>query len=418
MECQVRSMAAANLTEDVTIPEGKVESVCREWLVREDGVLAYKLQTEEIQHHYGHNKERSQLVRSDFQEARTAQKSEEEEALAMHLEYERILKEQEDQDAYLAQQLQEKIMKEEMEHQRRIEEEDQRIALELQKKDKLRLQRKREEREMRQAEKARAELSGASNSSSVKSMEDVMCTRETATSPLDRNFSLLSLEPPENLSPEEFQQFVQRRDAELARLLQEQESKPTCESKDDRQVAIEAQDRELAKVLQEQERARARKARERARQKAAMAQQQEHVKSHESTEDNTDREYSFKERLRSPEWGSADRRNYASDFSGDPVTNIAAAIDPTFQSGPSTSGMSPPFHPSPSNSSKFSSPPVTPLSSPLMEVPPYTPVISGSDFYSNDEVAPPYMPIQGTRRPTSLEKAKKNKRAKENCKTQ
>lgn len=39
----------------------------------------------------------------------------------------------------------------------------QRIALELQRKEKLRLQRKREEREMRQAEKARAELSGASN---------------------------------------------------------------------------------------------------------------------------------------------------------------------------------------------------------------------------------------------------------------
>ena len=39
----------------------------------------------------------------------------------------------------------------------------QRIALELQKKEKLRLQKKREERELRQAEKARAELSGASS---------------------------------------------------------------------------------------------------------------------------------------------------------------------------------------------------------------------------------------------------------------
>ncbi|GBN88635.1 hypothetical protein AVEN_163474-1 [Araneus ventricosus] len=125
-----------------------------------------------VQHHYGHNKERNQLVRSDFLEARTAQKSEVEEAEAMQRAYEKMLKEQEDQDAFLAQQLQEKILQEELERQKKIEEEDQRIALELQRKEKLRLQRKREEREMRQTEKARAGLSGASNSSSVKSMED------------------------------------------------------------------------------------------------------------------------------------------------------------------------------------------------------------------------------------------------------
>ncbi|GBN60969.1 hypothetical protein AVEN_24053-1, partial [Araneus ventricosus] len=47
MECQVRSMASSGLAEDVNIPEGKVEAVCKEWLVREDGVLAYKLQKEE-----------------------------------------------------------------------------------------------------------------------------------------------------------------------------------------------------------------------------------------------------------------------------------------------------------------------------------------------------------------------------------
>ncbi|GFS33443.1 hypothetical protein NPIL_546411 [Nephila pilipes] len=411
MECQVRSMASASLPEDVTIPEGKVESVCKEWLVREDGVLAYKLQTEEIQHHYGHNKERNQLVRSDFLEARTAQKSEEEEAAAMQMAYEKMLKEQEDEDAFLAQQLQEKILQEELERQKKIEEEDQRIALELQKKEKLRLQRKREEREMRQAEKARAELSGASNSSSIKSMEDVIGMREAATSPLETNFSLLSLEPPDNLSPEEFQEFVQLRDAELAKLLQEQEAKTQIESKDDRQIAIEAQDRELAKMLQEQERARARKARERARQKAALAQQQENNKSPDSCAGGSlDREFSGKEKLRSPEWGTADRRGFASDFSGDPVTNIAAAIDPTFNSSHSPIVSSP--------VSRLISP-VTPLSSPASEVPPYTPSSIGEDFFTNSDdgsAAPPYMPIQGTRRPTSLEKAKKSK--KDSCKQQ
>ncbi|GIY90044.1 hypothetical protein CDAR_542951 [Caerostris darwini] len=411
MECPLRSMASAALPDDVNIPQGKVESVCKEWLVREDGVLAYKLQTEEIEHHYGHNKEKNQLVRSDFLEARTAQKSEEEEAEAFQHAYLKMLKEQEDQDAYIAQKLQEKILQEELERQRKIEEEDQKIALELQRKEKLRLQRKREEREMRQAEKARAELSGASNSSSVKSMEDVLCMKEAATSPLEKNFSLLSLEPPDNLSPEEFQEFVHKRDAELARLLQEQETKPPSEIKDDRQIAIEAQDRELAKMLQEQERARARKARERARQKAAaVAQLQESNKSPDSGAGSLERDFNGREKIKSPEWNSMDRRNFASDFSGDPVTNIAAAIDPTFNGSHSPTVSTP--------VSRFSSP-ATPLSSPGTEVPPYTPSSIGEDFFSHCDdgsAAPPYMPIQGTRRPTSLEKNKKAK--KDSCKQQ
>ncbi|XP_054724569.1 coiled-coil domain-containing protein 50-like [Uloborus diversus] len=415
MDCQVRSMAAAasRISEDVTIPEGKVESVCREWLVREDSVLAYKLQTEEIEHHYGHNKEKNQLVRSDFQEACSAQKSEEEEAAMVHMAYEKMLKEQEDHDAFIAQQLQEKILKEEMERQKKIEEEDQRIALELQKKEKLRLQRKREERELRQAEKARVELSGASNSSSIKSIDDLLSTKEACSSQLDRRFSSLSLEPPDDLTPEQFQRFVEQRDAELARLLQEQEGKIKDDSRQDRQMAIEAQDRELAKILQEQERARARKARERARQKAALSQQENMNFTAESIsqypETPTDDPHT-KERLRSPEWNTADRRSFASDFSGDPVNNIAAAIDPTYNG----------YHSPLSSPGSHLSSPTSPLSSPMAETPPYTSALNSGMYISAEEeiVAPPYMPIQGTRRPNTLEKSKKTKKGKDGCKTQ
>lgn len=412
MECQVRSMASG-ISDDVNIPEGKVESVCREWLVREDGVLAYKLQSEEIQHHYGHNKEKNQLVRSDFLEARSAQKSEEEEATMVRLAYEKMLQEQEDRDAFMAQQLQEKMLKEEIEIQKQIEEEDQRIALELQKKEKLRLQKKREEREMRQAEKARAELSGASNSSSIKSIDDLVSTRDACTSPLEKRLSCLSLEPPPNLSPEDLQRFIEHRDAELARLFQEQEMKSQGDTNLDRQVAIEAQDRELAKVLQEQERSRVRKARERARQKAVLAQQQDMKNSpdgpSQSSDGNESESSSVKERLKSPDWNTADRRSFASDYSGDPVNNIAAALDPTFN------GSHSPF----SSPSRISTP-SSPASSPLTEVPPYSPgAIDGLYLGSEDDnVAPPYMPIQGTRRPSSLEKKKKSKKSKDNCKAQ
>ncbi|GBN91964.1 hypothetical protein AVEN_6063-1, partial [Araneus ventricosus] len=46
-------------------------------------------------------------------------------------------------------------------------------------------------------------------------------------------------------------------------------------------------------------------------------------------------------------------------------------------------------------------------------VPPYTPSGIGDGFYAHSDdgsPAPPYMPIQGTRRPTSLEKSKKSKK--------
>ncbi|XP_035226342.1 coiled-coil domain-containing protein 50-like [Stegodyphus dumicola] len=424
MECQIRSMASSSIADEVNIPEGKVEAVCREWLVREDGVLAYKLQTEEIQHHYGHNKERNQLVRSDLQEARTAQKTEEEEAAMVKMAYEKMLKEQEDHDAFIAHQLQEKILKEEMDRQKQIELEDQRIALELQRKEKLRLQRKREEKEMRQAEKARAELSGASNSSSVKSIDDLVATKEACTSPLERSISNLTLEPPENLSPEELQKFIEHRDAELARLLQEQELKHQGETKQDRQIAIEAQDRELAKVLQEQERAKARKARERAKQKAALAQQQEHGGTTSEAQphilQSTEHDTIVKERLRSPDWSTADRRSFASDFSGDPVDNIAAAIDPTFNANSSNMGSPVSRNSSIGSSTSRISSLKSPFASPSTEVPPYCAAIDDGFFMNGEDgsAVPPYMPVQGTRRPTSLEKGKKSKKGKDGCKTQ
>ncbi|XP_071040865.1 coiled-coil domain-containing protein 50 [Parasteatoda tepidariorum] len=400
MECKIQCMGA-DVPEEVTIPEGKVESVCREWLVREDGVLAYKLQSEEIEHHYGHNKERSQLLRSDFQEAQTAQKFEEEEAVAMHLAYEKMLKEQEDHDALIAKQLQDKILLEDLVQQKKIEEEDQKIALELQRKEKLRLQRKREEKELKQAERARMELSLATTSGPIKTMED------SATSPLDKDVSLLSAEPPDDLTPDQFQKFIHSRDAELARLLQEQEMKSPGGSKQDQQLAIEAQDRELAKVLQEQERLRAKKARERARQKAAVGYQPEMTRPlglQGHMPDAPSRETCTKERLSSPDWSPVDGCN----FPGSSVNNIAAAIDPTYNGGNQSSYVLSPHN--------FSS--NSPLSN---DVPPYSPSSSVSDSYlmneEDSEPAPPYMPIQGTRRTTSLEK-KKSKKPKDGCKTQ
>lgn len=71
-------------------------------------------------------------------------------------------------------------------------------------------------------------------------------------------------------------QIQEKKDAELARQLQEQEnqSEPTQMDRD-RMLAIEAQDKELAKMLQERERAKAKRAKERAKQKALAKKQQQ-----------------------------------------------------------------------------------------------------------------------------------------------
>lgn len=67
----------------------------------------------------------------------------------------------------------------------------------------------------------------------------------------------------------------EKKDEELARMLQESENKNTNQEELDRKLAIEAQDKELAKMLQEREKAKAKRAKERARQKRELIKQKQ-----------------------------------------------------------------------------------------------------------------------------------------------
>lgn len=67
----------------------------------------------------------------------------------------------------------------------------------------------------------------------------------------------------------------EKKDEELARMLQENETKNVTQEELDRKLAIEAQDKELAKMLQEREKAKAKRAKERARQKRELMKQQQ-----------------------------------------------------------------------------------------------------------------------------------------------
>jgi len=85
-------------------------SVCREWLVHEDGALAYRLQKEEVDQHLSGNKSRNAVVRQDTPLAKWEQKREEEEALARQVR-ERMM--QEALDSSVAQKLAERLEREE-----------------------------------------------------------------------------------------------------------------------------------------------------------------------------------------------------------------------------------------------------------------------------------------------------------------
>lgn len=83
---------------DGDLPKGRVTEVCQEWMVREDGALAYRLQSEEINDHLSGNKFRNAVVREDFPRAKSEQIREQKLAEQTALIYQRMLQEQEEQD--------------------------------------------------------------------------------------------------------------------------------------------------------------------------------------------------------------------------------------------------------------------------------------------------------------------------------
>uniref|UniRef100_A0A6G5ACQ3 Coiled-coil domain-containing protein n=2 Tax=Rhipicephalus microplus TaxID=6941 RepID=A0A6G5ACQ3_RHIMP len=120
--------------EQAVVPEGRVEKVCKEWLVREDGVLAYRLQSQEINQRYNLNRTNNQLLRADLPVAKTVQRTEEEEAEFIRRTYEEMLRQQEEHDAKVALELQQQLQREAALH-AAAQEEDQRLAAELQKRE-------------------------------------------------------------------------------------------------------------------------------------------------------------------------------------------------------------------------------------------------------------------------------------------
>uniref|UniRef100_A0A182RDS6 CCDC50_N domain-containing protein n=1 Tax=Anopheles funestus TaxID=62324 RepID=A0A182RDS6_ANOFN len=96
-----------------TFPKsGRVTEVCKEWLVREDGALAYQLQNQEISEHYKGNKQRNQIVRQDFPTALSEQIREKEDAERQAALYHQMINEQEEMDAKVARDIAQQLNRE------------------------------------------------------------------------------------------------------------------------------------------------------------------------------------------------------------------------------------------------------------------------------------------------------------------
>ncbi|XP_075152995.1 uncharacterized protein LOC142226724 isoform X3 [Haematobia irritans] len=131
MSAKMNNFSSTAATTTETLPKtGHVNEVCKEWLVREDGALAYKLQSQEITDFYKGNRTRNAVVREDFPTALQEQLKEKETAEKQAEAYRRRLKEQEEYDKRVAKEITEKLERD-LQEQRLRELESEKLALDM-----------------------------------------------------------------------------------------------------------------------------------------------------------------------------------------------------------------------------------------------------------------------------------------------
>ncbi|XP_012941379.1 uncharacterized protein LOC106012578 [Aplysia californica] len=104
-------MAEAKEEVPTLPPKGRVQSVRQQWSVHEDGALAYRIQNEEIDQHYGLNRFHRRTVREDIPVAKVVQTEEEcrqQEERMMELA---ALKAQADEDEKMAKQMSHRLQR-------------------------------------------------------------------------------------------------------------------------------------------------------------------------------------------------------------------------------------------------------------------------------------------------------------------
>ncbi|XP_072012301.1 coiled-coil domain-containing protein 50-like isoform X2 [Engystomops pustulosus] len=200
----------------------RVNEVCRDFAVLEDGALAHCLQEQEIEQHYASNVRKNKLVQKDIRIAKKLQDEEDLQSKVFSLEQQKQI---EELDSEYARAIQEELQRKAQECLQR-EEEDKEIAKRLQQLEEEELQRNVQERS-RGGEETRSSFS---------------------IEPLDWKMAELHVQSSDQLL----------KDEELARRLQEEEEKRIAKLKrheqhEDFRAAQVAQDEEIAKYIQQQE---------------------------------------------------------------------------------------------------------------------------------------------------------------------
>ncbi|XP_067898929.1 coiled-coil domain-containing protein 50 isoform X2 [Heterodontus francisci] len=200
-----------------------VNTVCREFAVREDHSLAHNLQEQEIEHHLASNVQRNRLVQNDLQMAKKLQEEENKKAQAHLQKQQRVL---ERRDNKVAQVIQDELTLEN-EKRRRQEEKDEAIARKLQEKEEKLRRKHQQEMIGREPCDAVFKENGGLNPSLEYGVKEAM-----------HGISMMSAKD------------LEWKDAELARKLQEEEIMAIQNSN---RAAQMAQDEEIARLLMEEE---------------------------------------------------------------------------------------------------------------------------------------------------------------------
>ncbi|XP_030567876.1 mediator of RNA polymerase II transcription subunit 15 isoform X5 [Drosophila novamexicana] len=271
---------AAVPKKDALPRSGHVTEVCKEWLVREDGALAYKLQSQEINDFYKGNRYRNAVVREDFPTALHEQIKETEQAQRQVEAYRRRLTEQEEHDKRIAKEIADKLERDLQEQQQKELQQSELIAQKMQEiyvnlppvpppatRDKSRPPpRPAKKLSPEKYDQMVGNFALGNAKAAERHMQQHADDIELYVDPCDyaslREIGL----PPEELHELSKKLKQEQKDELLARRLQAIESKDSVRQEiRDRMLAIEAQDKELAKMLQEREKAKMKRAKEKAR---------------------------------------------------------------------------------------------------------------------------------------------------------
>lgn len=307
-----------------TMPQrGKVAKVRQEFMIHEDGAIAYQEQNTEFERHYGLNRFNRRTVRDDIPVARVVQSDEERRQQEERYQELQALNVQAEEDAEIARRLEQDLMGEDVAVKRQRELHDEELARKAFEKEQERYAKYMEKKRIKELKKEReilekqlqhhSEEAGLvaralppdahlgqemphtpdvesanhamrevrlNNGAVDRQAQNIHHSRVTHTGRIedDGDFSDFYPQLPDHMDEQQKRFIQETADEELARLLQEQEHKRNKAEVDRNKLReIEEQDERLAKIIQEQEKIKLKKAKEKKKKEQEEKSRQQQV---------------------------------------------------------------------------------------------------------------------------------------------